>query len=122
MNEIYKQVKAGGRLVVHRTPHQLNQMLMEPTDTIYPERYLPEINIITCKPSLVVKNWAYAANNLPTISQEEVLHVRLKQIFAKYASLANIDWPKAAPAKRSNGALQQQQEHDEKQSKLDQFT
>ncbi|XP_034476131.1 uncharacterized protein LOC117783065 [Drosophila innubila] len=59
----------------------------EVKDALCPTRYIPDINMFTCKPSLVVKNWSYAVGTIPLHSQA-LLCRRLHSIFAKYAKLA----------------------------------
>ncbi|EDV46151.1 uncharacterized protein LOC6551405 [Drosophila erecta] len=90
MSEIYKQVKPNGQLIV-RTPQQLNQLnqsISEVTQEVKPSGFLPEINLTTCSPDLVVKNWAYAVGNLSAASQDTLL-AKLTQLFSKYAK--NVD-------------------------------
>ncbi|XP_030381850.1 uncharacterized protein LOC115629509 [Scaptodrosophila lebanonensis] len=106
MADIYRQVKPRGKLLV-RTPQDLNQSLIEPSETVFPERFVPEINTITCKPRLVVKNWAYAVANMTLLAQDE-LQLTLTKIFDRYAAEASIE-PATTTGillgKRTNGAL-----------------
>jgi len=95
MSEIYKQVKPNGPLTV-RTPQQLNQSLAEPAQEVEPQRFVPEINLTTCSPGLVLKNWANAVGNLSPASQD-ILLGKLTQLFAKYAEEANVTWVYPAP-------------------------
>ncbi|XP_037724197.1 uncharacterized protein LOC119556236 [Drosophila subpulchrella] len=95
MSEIYKQVKPNGPLTV-RTPQQLNQSLTEPAQEVEPQRFVPEINLTTCSPGLVLKNWAKAVGNLSPASQD-ILLGKLTQLFAKYAEEANVTWVYPAP-------------------------
>lgn len=88
MSEIYKQVKPNAQLTV-RTPQQLNQLnesLAKNTQEVSPQEFLPEINLSTCSPDLVVKNWAYAVGNLSTASQDTLLG-KMTQLFSKYAKV-----------------------------------
>lgn len=114
LDEIYKQVMAGGPQMRTPIPKTIGQIIWKSTDSVYPTRYLPEINMVVCKPRLVIKNWAYAASNLPLANQES-LRTRLKHIFEKYANLAGIKWP----VQCSNGApmlRQEQQEREQEES------
>ncbi|XP_017002339.2 uncharacterized protein Hmr [Drosophila takahashii] len=95
MTEIYKQVKPNGQLTI-RTPQQLNQSLAEPAQEVVPQRFVPEINLTTCSPNLVLKNWAHAVGNLSHASQDSLL-VKLTQLFSKYAEEANVSWVYPAP-------------------------
>ncbi|XP_068158944.1 LOW QUALITY PROTEIN: uncharacterized protein Hmr [Drosophila tropicalis] len=103
MGEIYRLVRPHSSLTM-RNALELNKTPLENKETIYPERYIPEINMITCKPRLVLKNLAFAMGNFSMVVQEE-LKVKLKQIFARYAEEANLTWPIDGPIKRkTNGA------------------
>ncbi|XP_016952018.1 uncharacterized protein LOC108025861 [Drosophila biarmipes] len=95
MSEIYKQVKPNGTLTV-RTPQQVNQSLAEPTQEVDPQRFVPEINLTTCSPGLVLKNWASAVGDLSHDSQNMLLG-KLTQLFARYAEEANVNWDYRAP-------------------------
>lgn len=86
MEDIFKQVKTKSSLTV-RTPQQMNQSISEPPEEVEPHKFVPEINMSTCKPGLVLKNWAYAVGNLSKESQES-LTLKLTQLFAKYAKCA----------------------------------
>ncbi|KAH8238624.1 hypothetical protein KR032_011744, partial [Drosophila birchii] len=82
--EIFKQVKNKSQLTV-RTPEQMNEsVIVEPPEEVMPYKFVPEINISNCKPSLVLKNWSAAIANLPSESQD-ILGYKLKILFAKYA-------------------------------------
>ncbi|XP_017870819.1 PREDICTED: uncharacterized protein LOC108619042 [Drosophila arizonae] len=123
LDEIYNQVKAGGPQMKMPIPKTISRIVLESTDRVYPTRFLPEINIAVCKPSLVVKNWAYAAINLPYANQSS-LRTRLKHIFEKYANLAGIKWPvqcsNGAPKLRQKQQNAQQEQEQEKRSLLEQ--
>lgn len=82
MTEVYKKVM---------TANPVSQET-EVNETVYPERYIPDINMVTCKPSLVVKNWSNAVRTFPSASQKQLCN-RLNIIFAKYAKLANLEQP-----------------------------
>ncbi|KAH8345096.1 hypothetical protein KR059_004905, partial [Drosophila kikkawai] len=91
MDEIYKQVTSKPQLTV-RTPEQMNESVSEAAvelpEEVMPHHFVPEINMSTSKPSLVVKNWASAVGNLPSESQD-VLAIKLKYLFAKYAKMGS---------------------------------
>ncbi|KAH8387516.1 hypothetical protein KR093_007528, partial [Drosophila rubida] len=86
MTEIYREVKFSYN--ARHGAHNPGDV----EDSVFPERYIPEINTVTCQPSLVVKNWAYAAGHFPLVIQEE-LRTRLRFIFAKYERLGNMRCP-----------------------------
>ncbi|XP_032588153.2 uncharacterized protein LOC6584097 [Drosophila mojavensis] len=123
LDEIYNQVKAGGPQMKMPIPKTISQIVLESTDRVYPTRFLPEINMAVCKPSLVVKNWAYAAINLPYANQSS-LRTRLKHIFEKYANLAGIKWPvqcsNGAPKLRQKQQSAQQEQEQEERFLLEQ--
>jgi len=79
MTEIYKKVMDHP---VHTEP--------ETPNIVYPNRYLPDINVLTCKPRLVIKNWSHAVGTIP-VNKQDPLRKQLEGIFAKYARLANIE-------------------------------
>ncbi|EDW75304.2 uncharacterized protein Dwil_GK19765 [Drosophila willistoni] len=103
MGEIYRQVRPHSSLTM-RHALEVNKSPLEPKETVYPERYIPEINMITCSPRLVLKNLAFAMGNFSMVVQEE-LKIKLKQIFARYAEEANLSWPlDGTPKRKTNGA------------------
>ncbi|XP_020805494.1 uncharacterized protein LOC110181903 [Drosophila serrata] len=86
MDEIFKQVKNKSQLTV-RTPEQMNESVaVEQPEEMMSNKFVPEINMSTCKPSLVLKNWATAIGSLPEESQD-VLAIKLKYLFAKFAKM-----------------------------------
>ncbi|KAH8265804.1 hypothetical protein KR038_002484, partial [Drosophila bunnanda] len=88
MDEIYKQVKNKSQLTV-RTPEQMNESVaVESPEEMMPHKFVPEINMSTCQPSLVLKNWVSAIGSLPSESQD-VLAIKLKYLFAKYAKMTS---------------------------------
>ncbi|XP_068144140.1 uncharacterized protein [Drosophila tropicalis] len=96
MREIYSQIRPEGT-----PPSDLNRPLPETRGTIYPEHYIPEINMMTCKPRLVLKNLNFAMDNFSTSVQEE-LKVKLMHIFTTYAKEARLNWPMRAVEHLSN--------------------
>lgn len=91
MSKIYQHVKEGGELKegsssASEIRHQLQQEAT--ASAIIPENFIPDINFSTCSPSLVLKNWAFAACRMPMDVQRQHFRPRLKEIFARYGKLA----------------------------------
>ncbi|XP_046865774.1 uncharacterized protein LOC111519606 isoform X1 [Drosophila willistoni] len=96
MREIYSQMSPEGT-----PPTDLNRPLPDTGVPIYPEHYIPEINMMTCKPRLVLKNLTFAMENFSSSVQEE-LQLKLAQIFTRYAEEARLNWPMKAPIEHLN--------------------
>ncbi|KAH8265168.1 hypothetical protein KR044_010619, partial [Drosophila immigrans] len=86
MTEIYREV-----MFAKNAPRAVNQP-GDAEESVFPERFIPEINAMTCQPSLVVKNWSYAIGHFPLVIQEE-LRTRLRYIFDKYDRLGRNQCP-----------------------------
>ncbi|XP_060662570.1 uncharacterized protein LOC132795721 isoform X1 [Drosophila nasuta] len=83
MTDIYREV-----MFAHNA-HRMSKQPDEREETIFPERYVPEISALNCEPQLVLKNWSYAIAHFPLVMQEE-LRSRLRFIFAKYERLGKL--------------------------------
>ncbi|XP_062138935.1 LOW QUALITY PROTEIN: uncharacterized protein LOC133847750 [Drosophila sulfurigaster albostrigata] len=83
MTDIYREV-----MFAHNA-HRVSKQPDEREETIFPERYVPEISALNCEPQLVLKNWSYAIAHFPLVIQEE-LRSRLRFIFSKYERLGKL--------------------------------